>query len=114
MVMPSMLCIPHHVPECQLCQRGKKMTRYVVWRPDYDQTQADGRTIEAHSPAYACVYWAERDDHQSAEYSIARGNAAELMVAELGSSLPPFRYSVVGEAVPSYHATMLHGRPANV
>jgi len=90
------------------------MTRYVVWRPDYDQTRDDGRTIEAHSPACACVYWAERDDQQSAEYSIARGNAAELLVAELGSSLPPFRYSVVGEAVPSYHATMLHGKPSNV
>jgi len=86
------------------------MTRYVVWRPDYDQTQDDGRTIDAEHPQAACEKWAEVDDWKSAEFSIARGNAAELMVCELGSSLPPFRYSVVGEAVPSYRASMLHGK----
>ena len=85
------------------------MTRYVVWRPDYGQTQEDGRTIEADHPAAACIAWAERDDQESAEYSIASGKDAELMVAELGSSLAPFRYSVGGEAIPSYYATMLHG-----
>jgi hypothetical protein len=87
------------------------MTRYVVWCPEYGQTREDGRVIEAYGPTLACEQWAEREDQKSAEYSIARGNAAELMVAEIGSSLAPFRYSVVGEAVPSYRATMLHGKP---
>jgi len=32
------------------------------------------------------------------------------MTSELGSSLAPFRYSVVGESVPSYRASMLHGK----
>jgi hypothetical protein len=87
------------------------MTRYVVWRPDYEQTREDGKVIEAHSPSAACEKWAEREDADSADYLIVRGNSAELMVAELGSSLPPFRYSVSGETVPSYRATMLHGKP---
>lgn len=90
------------------------MTRYVVWRPDYEQTREDGREIEAHSPQAACEKWAEQDDSRSADYLIVRGNSAEVMVAELGSSLPPFRYSVSGESVPSYRATMLHGKPSNV
>ena len=85
------------------------MTRYVVWRPDYGQTIDDGKTFEAHSPSAACEQWAQRDDADSADYLIVRGNSAEVMVSELGSSLPPFRYSVSGESVPSYRATMLHG-----
>lgn len=87
------------------------MTRYVVWRPDWEQTMGDGKTIEAHSPAAACEHWAEREDADSADYLIVGGNPAELMVTELGTGLPPFRYSVSGEAVPSYRATMLHGKP---
>lgn len=90
------------------------MTRYVVWRPDYEQTREDGREIEAYCPQAACELWAEQDDSRSADYLIVLGNSAEVMVAELGSSLPPFRYSVSGESVPSYRATMLHGKPSNV
>ena len=83
------------------------MTRYVVWRPEYGQTRDDGREIEAHSPQAACETWAELDDNESAGYLIECGNSAEVMVAEAHSSLPPFRYSVSGESVPSYLATML-------
>ena len=86
------------------------MSRYVVWRPDYDQTREDGREIEALCPQYAAQEWAQRDDYESADYLIVRGNSAEVLVAELGSSLPPFRYSVSGESVPSYRVTMLHGK----
>jgi len=86
------------------------MSCYVVWCPGRDQTQRDGRTIDAEHPQAACEKWAEVDDWRSAEFSIARGNAVEVMVRELGSSLAPFRYSVVGESVPSYRASMLHGK----
>jgi hypothetical protein len=85
------------------------MTRYVVWRPDYDQTREDGRVIEAVGPNYAAEEWALRYDCESADYLIVSGNSAEVLVAEVGSSLPPFRYSVSGESVPSYRASMLHG-----
>lgn len=90
------------------------MTKYVVWRPDWEQTIEDGRTIDAHCPQAACEHWAEREDSDSADYLIVLGNDAELMVAELGSSLPPFRYSVSGESEPRYRATMLHGKPGRV
>lgn len=83
------------------------MTRYVVWRPDWGQTIEDGKTIEANSPAAACEKWAEREDAASADYI----TCAELMVTELGSSLRPLRYSVSGETVPCYRATMMHGKP---
>lgn len=86
------------------------MTRYVVWCPDRNQTREDGEIINVRSPSAACEKWAELDDLDSAGFPTANGNAVELMVAELGSSLAPFKYSVVCEAVPSYHAMMLHGR----
>ena len=87
------------------------MSHYVVWCPDWEQTREDGRRIEAHSPSNACEQWAQREDAEGADYLIVRGESVELMVAELGSSLAPFRYSVTGESVPSYRATMLHGKP---
>ena len=86
------------------------MTRYVVWRPDYGQTRKDGCAIEASCPQYAVQEWAKRSDCEGADYLIVSGrDTPEVMVAEAYSSLPPFRYSVSGEAVPSYRATMLHG-----
>ena len=88
------------------------MTLYIVWRPDWEQTREDGRRIEAHSPSYACEQWAQREDADSADYLIVRGESVELMVVELGSSLMPFLYSVSGESVPSYYARMLHGSRA--
>ena len=88
------------------------MTRYVVWRPDYGQTREDGRSIAANSPQAACEEWAKQDDSKSADNLIVLGNSAEVMVSELWSSLAPFRYSVSGESVPIYRATMLHGKPA--
>ena len=90
------------------------MTQYLVWCPDYGQSMEESKTIEAHSPSGACEKWAEREDADSADYLIVRGYGAELMVSELGSSLPPFRYIVSGESVPSYYARMVHGKPSGL
>ena len=89
------------------------MTRYVVWRPDYGQTREDGREFEASCPQYAVQEWAQREDCDGADYLIVSGrDTPEVLVAEACSSLPPLRYSVSGESVPSYRATMLHGKAA--
>ena len=84
---------------------------YVVWRPDYMQTKEDGRFIDATCPEHACREWAQREDAESADYLIVSGSDADLMVAELGSSLSPLRYIVSGESAPSYRARMAFKTP---
>lgn len=80
------------------------MTKYIVWRPDYGQTMEDGREIEALCADYAAQDWAQRDDCESADYLIVGGNPAELMALEVGSTMPPLRFSVSGESVAVYRA----------
>jgi hypothetical protein len=67
-----------------------------------------GREIEAHCPEHAVRQWAQMADAESADYLIVRGNPAEVLVCLVGSSLPPYRYSVSGESEPVYYARMLH------
>jgi hypothetical protein len=88
------------------------MTQYVVWCPDYGhEGREDGVTVESHSLQGACEKWAELSDSRSADYLIVGGNSAVVMVAEVGSKMPPFRFSVSGESVPLYRAQMLHSKP---
>ena len=87
------------------------MTRYVVWRPDHYQTREDGREFDARSPQAACEKWAVLEDTRSDSYPFARGNIAEVMVADVNSSLPPSRYIVSGESVTIYRVQMVHGKP---
>lgn len=79
-------------------------TSFIVWHPENGQTREDGRKVPAFSAESAAVKWAERDDADSADYLIVRGNDATVMVAEDRDGSEPERFVVSGESCPVYRA----------
>ncbi len=63
--------------------------------------------VDAFSPESAAVKWAERDDADSADYLIVRGNDATVLVAEDRDGAPEHRFIVSGESCPVYRARQL-------
>lgn len=78
------------------------MNRYLVW--EESESREDARKIEAHSRWDAAKKWAERDDYESAEFSIVKGNMVVVRVedAETGEVT---RFEITGAAIPIYYAT---------
>lgn len=86
------------------------MNRYLVW--EESESRDDAREIMAHSRWDAAEKWAERDDYESAEFSIVKGNMVVVRVedAETGEVT---RFEIVGEAMPVYYATeVLNATPS--
>lgn len=79
-------------------------TAFQVWCPERGQEKGDGMLIRAHSAESAAVKWAERDDAESADYLIVRGNDATVLVAEDRDGAPEQRFTVSGESCPVYRA----------
>ena len=77
---------------------------YIVWRPDYGQTQEDGRHIDATDSERACHLWAQREDSESADYSIVSGTPAEVLVMLAEEGAPVEAFTVYGESMPHYRA----------
>lgn len=86
--------------------------KYIVWCESYGESQEDGWEIDALDEQQACEEWADLDDAYNASYSIAGGEPVDVLVLKEGSTLPPERYSVSGEAVLTYHAERLRETPA--
>jgi len=82
-------------------------TTYRVWCPARGSTKEDGMRVDAFSPESAAVKWAERDDADSADYLIVRGNDATVLVAEDHDGAPEHRFTVSGESCPVYRARQL-------
>lgn len=77
---------------------------WFVWDPE-TSNESDARSFSAHSAEAAVEIWAEREDRCSAEYSIARGREAPTVCVRANQSeAPTQRFTVTGEAVPSYRA----------
>lgn len=83
------------------------MSEYLVWRPEAGQTKNDAAHIDAHSHRSAAEAWAQRYDTAGADYSIARGMGAEVLVAECEEGAAEKRFAVSGECVPEYRARMV-------
>lgn len=79
--------------------------RYKVWSPDHGSVEDDATEIEAADAEDAAKEWAERDDCNSADYLIVRGNDALVHVRAPDGSL--HRFMVSGESVPVYRARAL-------
>ena len=79
-------------------------TWWWVWCPERDQCKEDGKRVVATYAEAAAVKWAERDDADSADYSIVGGNDATVMVAEDRDGAPEQRFTVSGESCPVYRA----------
>ena len=75
-----------------------------VWCPDRGQDKEDGMRIVATYAEAAAVKWAERDDAESADYMIVRGNDATVLVAEDRDGAPEQSFTVSGESCPVYRA----------
>jgi hypothetical protein len=60
--------------------------------------------VVSHSAEAAARTWAERDDADSADYSIVRGNEATVLVAEDREGAKEECFVVSGESCPVYRA----------
>lgn len=76
--------------------------KYLVWRPDAGETEDDADTFSARSHCDAAERWAEKDDRNSADYTIVGGSSAEVLVRLEGEEVSRW-VSVSGETVASYH-----------
>lgn len=79
-------------------------TWWHVWCPERGQEKGDNRMVVSHSAEAAARAWAERDDAESADYSIVGGNEATVMVAEDRDGAPEQCFVVSGESCPVYRA----------
>lgn len=79
-------------------------TNWRVWCPDRGSDKEDGMLVAAFTAESAATKWAERDDAESADYSIVSGNDARVIVAEDRDGAPEHRFVVSGESCPVYRA----------
>jgi len=77
------------------------MRKFMVWSPDQGSTEDDAREIEGYDAEDAAREWADRDDCESADCSIVRGNSAKVCVRD-GDRVRTFNVS--GETVAQYTA----------
>lgn len=77
--------------------------KFKVWKPDREDDDS-AVIIEACDAEAAAIAWAELDDWGSAEYRIASGDEAEVIVHDELGVLADQTFCVVGEARPQYSA----------
>jgi hypothetical protein len=75
---------------------------WLIWNPDEGQTRDDARPIYARDALAAVEKWAEQDDNDSAEYRIAQGHSATVIVQAPDGAQS--RYKATGEYNPDYYA----------
>ena len=79
---------------------------WLVWDPDQG-TIEDARTIYAYNAEWAVTAWAEQDDNDSAEYSIAQGCPTTVHVKLRDVEGKVDKYKVTGEYEPTYSAELV-------
>ena len=77
------------------------MSRYLVWNED--ESRDDAREISHSSAEWAAEEWAEKDDYNSAEYSIANGSTVIVSVEDVETGKVE-RFKIRGEYEPAYYA----------
>lgn len=82
------------------------MSCFIVWQPDLGQTEDDGKKITAYDAGAAAREWAERNDSDSADYSIASGTAAILAVFDCDTKVI-HGFTVWSESRPAYYSKKL-------
>jgi hypothetical protein len=79
---PGVLDGPHKCP-----------TKWLVWNPDQGETSEDAHEVFALGADLAVEMWAEQDDNNSAEYSIAGGTPADVCVQGPSGHIRQYRVS---------------------
>ena len=77
--------------------------KFKVWCPEYGGSFADAREFDAYDAEMAAEEWAEREDSDSAEYSIVGGEEKTVCVSPIESDRHE-TYIVSGESIPYYRA----------
>lgn len=83
---------------------------WLVWNPDEGSTEADARTFYARDAEDAAEKWAERDDNDSAEYTIVRGSTAKVGVRAVAGGEVTW-WTVTGYYDPVYSAEPAAAEP---
>lgn len=87
------------------------MTKWKVWNPEHGDFE-DAREIEARYPEDAAEDWAQRDDCESADYSIANGNEATVHVSHAaGDGTELLTFAVRGEPCVNYYSRKITNAP---
>ena len=97
---------------CPTCQeyawlrRHKCAPVWLVFTEDRHEDWDEADKVYATDAEQAAEKWAERDDCDSAEYSIVAGSDVAVQVRRLDEpDSDPVWWTVTGESVPQYHAT---------
>lgn len=78
---------------------------FLVWRPDWSETEEDAREVEASDAETAAEDRAEEHD-SGGDYDIVGGSDAIYHVMPKDDPAAPVEvYTVTGETVPQYSAT---------
>jgi hypothetical protein len=93
--------------------------KWLLWVPENGETEEDAREVYASDAEGAVEKWAEADDRDSADYSIARGADVTVMLryADKPERMPRFlpegviTMGVYGEYEPVYHASIRPSHP---
>jgi hypothetical protein len=83
--------------------------RWDIWRPDHGEERGDRHPERGEDAEAAVTLWAERDDSDSAEYSIVGGEEATVHVCphDADGDAQHEVWRVYGEAQPVYHAAQV-------
>jgi len=82
-----------------------KREKYKVWNPELEEECNAGTYGISFGPGGAAEEWAERDDRDSCDYCIVRGNDVVVFVRSGSGVLT--RWRVSGQQVAAYHAVEL-------
>lgn len=82
------------------------MDEFIVWCLDHGSTREHGRKFKAWSHEDAANQWGDFEDAYSADYWIAGGQTATVMVALAKEGSYPLKFFVSGETTRSYRARL--------
>ena len=96
--------------KCPICQKWdvgqhRCPPLFMAWCEEQSETEDDAQGIYASDAQSAAEQWAEDDDCYSAEYMIVGQKWEPVLTVKDTRDGEVKRFTVTGEAVPSYSAT---------
>lgn len=79
-----------------------KQQAYLIWCPELGSTSDDGSSVTGYDAEDAAGTWAQREDAESADYWIVKGEGTTVIVRSPDGTEQSFR--VTGEQAINYYA----------
>jgi len=79
-----------------------KQQTYLIWCPELGSTSDDGNNVTGYSAEDAAETWAQREDSESADYWIVKGEGTTVIVRSPDGTEQSFY--VTGEQAINYYA----------